>query len=237
MKNEESLSQLPVASVASVPPRRRHGSGLCRKGRRKLGSLRDQDHVHHTTHTFFRSPLCCGKETLEPNSGAVRIFELVAQFLEQCNFTTAAHAVLAQCSEHVPALEEVLRRFRGHIDHCALLLSDLEAGEAAETLEAAFIQDLLDNLLRKLMASGQCLSDEKLLSCIDATLKSDAFPKLDVADIVLDPKQVDTSSMLNISEVDTFRFWESIQKEMQPLPEASYSAWLHQLANTKMVNH
>ncbi|CAK8997819.1 unnamed protein product [Durusdinium trenchii] len=169
---------------------------------------------------------------------AVRIFELVAQFLEQCNFTTAAHAVLAQCSEHVPALEEVLRRFRGHIDHCALLLSDLEAIKPGNNnASEAFIQDLLDNLLRKLMASGQCLSDEKLLSCIDATLKSDAFPKLDVADIVLDPKQVDTSSMLNISEVDTFRFWESIQKEMQPLPEASYSAWLHQLANTKMVNH
>lgn len=126
MKNEESLSQLPVASVASVPPRRRHGSGLCRKGRRKLGSLRDQDHVHHTTHTFFRSPLCCGKETLEPNSGAVRIFELVAQFLEQCNFTTAAHAVLVGVSKlklaalalpHMPSTFQsiVIRSLKGSI--------------------------------------------------------------------------------------------------------------------------
>eukprot|EP00913_Durusdinium_trenchii_P018740 g17610.t1 len=153
---------------------------------------------------------------------AVRIFELVAQFLEQCNFTTAAHAVLAQCSEHVPALEEVLRRFRGHIDHCALLLSDLEAIKPGNNnASEAFIQDLLDNLLRKLMASGQCLSDEKLLSCIDATLKSDAFPKLDVADIVLDPKQVDTSSMLNIkiSQADAD---DAEAQKSEPLPSSHY---------------
>ena len=40
------------------------------------------------------------------------------------------------------------------------------------------VYDLLDNLLRKLMATGQSLSDEKLLTCIDSTLKSDVFPKL-----------------------------------------------------------
>eukprot|EP00435_Cladocopium_sp_Y103_P039002 s1277_g10.t1 len=161
--------------------------------------------------------------------GSVQIFELIAQFLEQCHFTTAAHAIIAQCSEHVPPLEGVLQRFRSHVDNCALLLAELEAdGHSISQTTASFVQahrrhafvhDLLDNLLRKLMATGQCLSDDKLLTCIDTTLKSEAFPKLD--DIVLDPKQVDTGHILTISDVETSRFWESIQKEMQPQPEVS----------------
>jgi len=156
------------------------------------------------------------------DKGSVQIFELIAQFLEQCHFTTAAHAIIAQCSEHVPSLEGVLQRFRSHLDHCALLLTELEAIKPkSETAREAFVHDLLDNLLRKLMATGQCLSDDKLLTCIDSTLKSEAFPKLDVTDIVLDPKQLDTGSILNISDVDTSRFWESIQKEMQPQSEAT----------------
>lgn len=154
--------------------------------------------------------------------GSVQIFELIAQFLEQCHFTTAAHAIIAQCSEHVPPLEGVLQRFRSHVDNCALLLAELEAMKPkSETAREAFVHDLLDNLLRKLMATGQCLSDDKLLTCIDTTLKSEAFPKLDVMDIVLDPKQVDTGHILTISDVETSRFWESIQKEMQPQPEVS----------------
>ncbi|CAK9040656.1 unnamed protein product [Durusdinium trenchii] len=113
--------------------------------------------------------------------GSVQIFELIAQFLEQCHFTTAAHAIIAQCSEHVPPLEGVLQRFRSHVDNCALLLAELEAIKPkSETGREAVVHDLLDNLLRKLMATGQCLSDDKLLTCIDTTLKSDAFPKLDV---------------------------------------------------------
>lgn len=154
--------------------------------------------------------------------GSVQIFELIAQFLEQCHFTTAAHAIIAQCSEHVPPLEGVLQRFRSHVDNCALLLAELEAIKPkSETAREALVHDLLDNLLRKLMATGQCLSDDKLLTCIDTTLKSDAFPKLDVMDIVLDPKQVDTGDILTISDVETSMFWESIQKEMQPQPEVS----------------
>eukprot|EP00913_Durusdinium_trenchii_P014846 g13923.t1 len=142
--------------------------------------------------------------------GSVQIFELIAQFLEQCHFTTAAHAIIAQRSEHVPPLEGVLQRFRSHVDNCALLLAELEAIKPkSETGREAVVHDLLDNLLRKLMATGQCLSDDKLLTCIDTTLKSDAFPKLDVMERCL------------LHDVETSRFWESIQKEMQPQPEVS----------------
>ncbi|CAJ1379938.1 unnamed protein product [Effrenium voratum] len=163
----------------------------------------------------------------------VGLVEALAQFLEQCNFRSAAAAIKAgaltetnravignkcggshkaQGNEKVPPFEVVLKRFRAHVDSCALLLAELEAIQPKN--ENNREAELLDNLLRKLMATGQCLSDEKLLNCIDNTLKSEVFPSVkEVHD------KLETSDILNISDVETQRFWESIQKEMQPLPD------------------
>ncbi|CAJ1461043.1 unnamed protein product [Effrenium voratum] len=157
-------------------------------------------------------PSAANGATLESEDGPVRIFEALAQFLEQCNFRSAAAAIKAQGNEKVPPFEVVLKRFRAHVDSCALLLAELEAIQPKN--ENNREAELLDNLLRKLMATGQCLSDEKLLNCIDNTLKSEVFPSVkEVHD------KLETSDILNISDVETQRFWESIQKEMQPLPD------------------
>ncbi|CAE7284360.1 unnamed protein product [Symbiodinium natans] len=74
------------------------------------------------------------------------------------------------------------------------------------------------------MATGQSLSDEKLLTCIDGALKSDAFPKFAVTESS-DDKPGAVLDILNTSDVDAYRFWESISKEtskteVPALPEA-----------------
>eukprot|EP00440_Ansanella_granifera_P001389 gb/GFBE01001497.1/.p1 GENE.gb/GFBE01001497.1/~~gb/GFBE01001497.1/.p1 ORF type:complete len:758 (+),score=187.46 gb/GFBE01001497.1/:1-2274(+) len=152
------------------------------------------------------------------------IFDLLTNFLERCNFRAAAGAIQAQCREGEPVLEaDLLKNFRDHVDSCALLLAELEAVQPKQAVpREAALHQLLDNLLRKLMATGQSLSDDKLLNCIDGALKSDAFPKLALTDIVLDTKQLDiTADILNISDGDTYRFWESIQKESNTASEVA----------------
>eukprot|EP00931_Biecheleriopsis_adriatica_P092947 TRINITY_DN66703_c0_g1_i1.p1 TRINITY_DN66703_c0_g1~~TRINITY_DN66703_c0_g1_i1.p1 ORF type:complete len:764 (-),score=197.05 TRINITY_DN66703_c0_g1_i1:62-2353(-) len=159
--------------------------------------------------------------------GSTAIFELVATFLDRCNFRAAASAIQAQCSEREPVIEaDVLKHFRHHVDSCAMLLAELEAVQPKQAApQEAALHQLLDNLLRKLMATGQSLSDDKLLNCIDGALKSDAFPKLALTDIVLDTKQLDiTADTLNISDCDAYRFWEGIQKETQATSEAPPAA-------------
>jgi len=160
--------------------------------------------------------------------GPTAIFELVANFLEMCNFRAAANAVQAQLREREPVLEaELLKHFREHIDSCAMLLAELEVSKQQVPREAALHQ-LLDNLLRKLMATGQSLSDDRLIDCIDGALKSDVFPQLALTDMVLDTKQLDiTAEILNINDDETYRFWESIQKESQmPMEAEAVSAEL-----------
>mmetsp|Transcript_2405 Transcript_2405/g.4401 ORF Transcript_2405/g.4401 Transcript_2405/m.4401 type:complete len:734 (-) Transcript_2405:69-2270(-) len=163
------------------------------------------------------------------------IFELVANFLELCNFSAAANAIQAQCRDREPVLEaDLLKNFRDHIDSCAMLLAELEVLPKQVPREAA-IHQLLDNLLRKLMATGQSLSDDRLIDCIDGALKSDAFPKLALSDIVLDTKQMEiTAEILNINDDETYRFWEGIQRESQtPVVEAAAEQTAEQTAEAQ----
>ncbi|CAE8590981.1 unnamed protein product, partial [Polarella glacialis] len=156
----------------------------------------------------------------------VPIFELVATFLERCQFRAAATSIRAQCNERVPTLDAgLLKSFREHVDSCAMLLAELEAGNSplatAKTPQEASINQLIDGLMRKLMATGTALSDDELISCIDTALTSGAFPKYALTDIPLDTKSLDVPGDLNISDADAYRFWEGIQRDSQAAtPEA-----------------
>lgn len=144
------------------------------------------------------------------------MFELMASFLDRCEFHAAANAIKAQCHEQQPTLDtSLLKKFRDHVDGCAVLLAELEAVVRPDVAPRdAGLHHLLDNLLRKLMATGQSLSDDRLLTCIDGALKSDVFSALALSDITLDTKSLDiTTELLGISDADTCRFWEGIQKE------------------------
>ncbi|CAE7742590.1 unnamed protein product [Symbiodinium microadriaticum] len=155
------------------------------------------------------------------------IFDLLAQFLDLCHFNTAAAAIKAQCREKPPPFDaHLVKSFKAHLDNCALLLADLEAFQPKQVdPQEASVHELLDTLLRKLMATGQSLSDEKLLTCIDGALKSNAFPKFALKDGT-EGKEGSTLDILNTSDVDAYRFWESISKETSKmevpvLPEAA----------------
>jgi len=153
--------------------------------------------------------------------GSTAIFELMVNFLDRCNFQAAAQAIKTQCSEQEPVLEAgLLTSFREHVDGCAMLLAELEAAARPQvTLREAAVQQLLDNLLRSI-TSGQSLSDERLLTCIDGALKSDVFPQLALSDIVLDRKSLDiTAELFGTNDRNTCRFWEGIQKEFQGTAE------------------
>eukprot|EP00930_Biecheleria_cincta_P040489 TRINITY_DN27739_c0_g3_i1.p1 TRINITY_DN27739_c0_g3~~TRINITY_DN27739_c0_g3_i1.p1 ORF type:complete len:733 (-),score=141.42 TRINITY_DN27739_c0_g3_i1:66-2264(-) len=153
--------------------------------------------------------------------GSTAIFDLVANFLDRCNFHAAAHAIKTQCSEREPLLEAgLLKSFREHVDGCAMLLAELEAAARPHvTPRETAVNQLLDNLLRSI-SSGQIFSDERLLTCIDGALKSDAFPKLALSDIVVDRKSLDiTAELFGTEDGNTYRFWEGIQKEFQASAE------------------
>lgn len=144
------------------------------------------------------------------------MFELMASFLDRCQFHDAANSIKAHCNEQQPALDaSLLKSFRDHVDGCAMLLAELEAIVQPQMVSRdAGLHQLLDNVLRKLMATGQSLSDDRLQTCIDGALKSDVFPKLALSDIALDTKNLDiTAELLSISDGDTCRFWEGIQKQ------------------------
>jgi serine/threonine protein kinase len=161
--------------------------------------------------------------------GPVAIFDLIANFLEKCHFRTAADAVRAQCSEKEFVLEaDFAKNFRGLVDGSALLLSELESlaytgqpSKAAEETEAVLGQ-IVDGLMRKLMASGHSLSDEKLVSSIDEVLNTEAFDKLTVMEGAADPG----FENLGINDADVQKYWEQIQKgsTKEPVVEAEAPA-------------
>eukprot|EP00930_Biecheleria_cincta_P040488 TRINITY_DN27739_c0_g2_i2.p1 TRINITY_DN27739_c0_g2~~TRINITY_DN27739_c0_g2_i2.p1 ORF type:complete len:762 (-),score=146.64 TRINITY_DN27739_c0_g2_i2:179-2464(-) len=158
-----------------------------------------------------------------PSQSSAPMFELMARFLDRCQFHAAASAIKAQCHEQQPALDaSLLKSFRDHVDGCAMLLAELDAIVQPQVdSRDAGLHQLLDNVLRKLMATGHSLSDERLLTCIDGALKSDIFPKLALSDIALDAKSLDiTAELLGISDGDTCKFWEGIQKESWVAAEA-----------------
>lgn len=144
------------------------------------------------------------------------IFERMANFLDLCDFSGAAHAIRAQCNERKPVLEAgLLKNFRDHVDGCATLLAELEAVSRPQVAPRdVAVNEFLDNLL--LSIGGQSISDEQLLNGIDSALKSAAFPKPALSDVVLDTKSLDiTAELFGTSDRNTFKFWEGIQKEFQ----------------------
>merc|ERR1719345_711329 len=93
------------------------------------------------------------------------------------------------------------KNVRDLVDGSALLLSELEtmafsgqppkAGE-----EEVVLEQIVDGLLRKLMASGHSLSDEKLQSSIDGVLNNEMFSKVAMGEAALG------ADSLGISDID-----------------------------------
>mmetsp|Transcript_98228 Transcript_98228/g.174018 ORF Transcript_98228/g.174018 Transcript_98228/m.174018 type:complete len:765 (-) Transcript_98228:73-2367(-) len=150
--------------------------------------------------------------------GPVVVFDLIATFLEKCQFRDAANAIRVQCSEKEVAVEaEFAKHMRILVDGCVLLLGEFESmmytGLPAKTEgeEEAALEQIIDGLLRKLMAAGHSLSDEKLTNSIDGVLSSDLFAKLTMMDGVLERGAA--TDALGINDMDVHRYWEQIQKE------------------------
>jgi len=173
-----------------------------------------------------------------PSHGPASIFDLIAKFLESCHFRAAADAVRAQCSEKEFVLEaDFAKNFRSLVDGSSLLLSELESlaytgqpPKAAED-EEAVLEQVVDGLLRKLMASGHSLSDDKLNSSIEEVLNTEKFRKLSMMEGALD-KQLGVPGFenLGINDTDVQRYWEQIQKGsmMSPPKEASGEVFAQQ---------
>mmetsp|Transcript_126574 Transcript_126574/g.269975 ORF Transcript_126574/g.269975 Transcript_126574/m.269975 type:complete len:771 (-) Transcript_126574:151-2463(-) len=153
-----------------------------------------------------------------PLQGPAVIFDLVANFLEKCQFRAAANAIRVQCSEKELVVEaEFVKNLRGLADGSALALAEIEAGmgeiQPKQGSQEVVLEKLVDGLLRKLMASGHSLSDEKLNSSIDGVLSSDVFSKLNVMDGALEKQLVACSDLLGVNDIDVHRYWEQIQRE------------------------
>mmetsp|Transcript_79743 Transcript_79743/g.154129 ORF Transcript_79743/g.154129 Transcript_79743/m.154129 type:complete len:838 (+) Transcript_79743:77-2590(+) len=154
--------------------------------------------------------------------GPGAIFDVIADFLEKCQFRSAAHAIRAQCSEQdIKPDAEFVQHLRGLADSSALALAEFEAGvadvhqrrNAADQDQDAMLENIIDGLLRKLMAAGHSLSDDTLSSTIDTVLSSDAFSKLAPVDGDI-KKQLDAcNDALGINDIDVNLYWEQIQKE------------------------
>jgi len=157
--------------------------------------------------------------------GPAAIFEVVANFLDQCQFASAADALRSQCvGERAPAaLAQVsfLDSLRGLIDHSSLVLAELEAMQRTSGLEKnsclreqdAALESVIDALLRKLMAGNTPLSDEKLHSSIDTVLSSEIFNKLSVMDSQLEKQLSMGSQILGIDDLEVQKYWSQVQKD------------------------
>jgi len=160
-----------------------------------------------------------------PSRGPVAIFDLIANFLDKCQFRSAADAIRVQRDAKEFVLEaDFAKNFRGLVDSSALLLSELETlayfGEPqkAPEEEEVVLEHIVDGLLRKLMAAGHSLSDQKLNNSIDCVLSNDMFNKLTLAEVALKEGALDQPLVLpgdnlGISNIDVNRYWEQIQKE------------------------
>jgi len=154
--------------------------------------------------------------------GPGAIFDVIADFLEKCQFRSAARAIRAQCSEQdIKPDAEFVQHLRGLADSSALALAEFEAGvnnthlrrNAADQDQDAMLENIIDGLLRKLMAAGHSLSDDTLSSTIDSVLSSEAFSKLAPVDGDI-KKQLDAcNDALGINDIDVNLYWEQIQKE------------------------
>lgn len=159
-------------------------------------------------------------------SGALAIFDLIADFLEKFEFKSAASAIKAQRDERAATFSEsgFARSLRDFLDNGAMVLAEVESNPgalarretAAEQTEKA-LEQLVDGLLRKLMASGRFLSDETLGASIDAVLTSDAFAKLTLQDGGALSKSLagGYNDLLSIDDIDVHKYWEQIQRESQ----------------------
>jgi hypothetical protein len=109
---------------------------------------------------------------------------------------------------------DFVKSLKGLADGAALLLVGLEAdGVVHAHAEELQLDNVIDTLLRKLMAAGHTVTDAKLNSSIDGMLQSDSFAKLALGakgDIV-SGAQVDA---LGISDLDVNKYWEQIQKDV-----------------------
>jgi serine/threonine protein kinase len=158
--------------------------------------------------------------------GPAAIFEFIAGFLEKCQFRNAADSIRAQCKERDLVLEaDFAQNLRGLVNDSAMLLSELEtlayAGQPPKGAEdeEAVLESIVDGLLRKLMAAGHSLSDEKLHSSIEGVLNNESFNKLALAEGATDRQNPLSAENLGIDEVGVARYWEQIQKES--IPEAT----------------
>lgn len=160
-----------------------------------------------------------------PPQGPTAIFSLIADFLEKTKFRNAAKAVRAQLAEKDVVHEaDLSKNLRDFVDSSALILADSEAAIAASAVglrsddkvsgEAdQALEQLIDGLLRRLMAAGHSLSDDKLNSSIEGVLNSEAFSKLAMADGALDGGIPGGPDDLGVSDVDVHKYWEQIQRE------------------------
>lgn len=120
-----------------------------------------------------------------PVQGPAAIFDLIGNFLEKCQFGAAAKAIRVQCNEKELVLEaDFAQNLKQLVDNSALLLSELETlaytgqpPKAAEE-EEAVLESIVDGLLRKLMASGHQVSDEKLNNSIAGVLNNATLTSL-----------------------------------------------------------
>lgn len=146
--------------------------------------------------------------------GPVGIFDLIADFLERCQFNAAATAIRVQDGDRCDRGPEFVSSFRAFVDSSALHLAELEGGLAKKRSEQeAVLEQLIDGLLRKLMASGHALSDETLTSSIDNVLNNEVLMKLAVKDGGLAKQLGACDNLLGITDTDVHTYWEQIQQE------------------------
>mmetsp|Transcript_57401 Transcript_57401/g.134606 ORF Transcript_57401/g.134606 Transcript_57401/m.134606 type:complete len:730 (-) Transcript_57401:79-2268(-) len=158
-------------------------------------------------------------------AGPLAIFDHIAGFLERCRLSTAADMVRSDISrlqapgQQNTLLEDAIKNLKPLVDAAVVLMAELDAGAYGTLVSSEAIQGetpakalelTIDTLMRKLMASRYCLSDEKMTLMLgEVVLDSGVVPK--VADG--QKEKVLSSEALGVNDADVQKYWAQIHEE------------------------
>mmetsp|Transcript_23450 Transcript_23450/g.54649 ORF Transcript_23450/g.54649 Transcript_23450/m.54649 type:complete len:764 (+) Transcript_23450:110-2401(+) len=162
-------------------------------------------------------------------AGPTAIFDHIATFLERCHLTASADVVKADVlnlqtpEKQAALLEDVSKHLRPLVDAAVVVMAEMDAGafgtlavtNAIQT-EAQALEQTIDTLMRKLMASRYCLSDDKLKMMVGGVLVDvgeSGVPGVEAAAAEKEAALSLSSAVMGVNDADVQRYWAQIQEE------------------------
>jgi len=160
-------------------------------------------------------------------TGPLAIFDHIAGFLEGCHLNTAAAAIRTDISrapeqQQDTLLEDVMRNLRPLVDAAVVLMAEFDAGafgtlassDAHGDTQSKALDVTIDTLMRKLMASRYCLSDDKMMLMLSQVVfDTAALPSLTLTATAAQKEKVLSSDALGVNDADVQSYWAQIHEE------------------------